>query len=143
MGNIENAKSHGNNSNAMAKINDNIFCSGGENTYLYLVSVNPVQIIQKLILFEDNFEKITFVHNSGDGFIFSSYQYSIIQFKIIKDEDDNYIKLEKFDSIDCGVYNEAIITTDDGKIFYKTKVENIDDYFNKTNLFLNEYKKLN
>ena len=48
LGNIDNATSHGNNSNAMAKINDNIFCSGGENTYLYIVSVNPVHIIQKI-----------------------------------------------------------------------------------------------
>lgn len=97
-----------------------------------------------MILFDNHFEDINFVYtNSDDRFIFTSYNDSIIQFKIIKDEDDNYIKLEKFVSIDCGAYNEFIITTDDGKIFNKTKVENIDDYFNKTNLFLNEYKQLN
>ena len=33
-GNFENCHSHGNNSNSMAKINDNLFCSGG-NYYIY------------------------------------------------------------------------------------------------------------
>ena len=35
LGQIKNAESHGNNSNGMAKINDEIFCSGGNPVYIY------------------------------------------------------------------------------------------------------------
>ena len=65
----------------------------------------------------------------------------IIQYKIITDEDDNFIKLEEFDVIKDGIENEAIITTDEGKIFYEQKIEN-ENLNGKTNFFLYEYKKL-
>ena len=45
LGSISNVESHGSNSNGMAKINNNIFCSGGEKGYIYIVSVDPIQII--------------------------------------------------------------------------------------------------
>ena len=41
LGEIKNAESHGENSNGMAKINDNIFCSGVDNSFIYIVSVLP------------------------------------------------------------------------------------------------------
>ena len=50
LGQINNVNSHGNNSNGMAKINDNIFCSGGKNCSIYVISVEPIQVIQTIIL---------------------------------------------------------------------------------------------
>ena len=141
LGQIDNARSHGSNSNGMVKINDNIFCSGGEHGFIYVVSVEPVQVIQKMNLdLEENWHYVLFLHKSIDEFIFTSIGDEIIQFKIIKDEEGNYIRLEQFNIIEDGSYNSAIITTEDGKIFYKRKIEN---YNENTYLFLTKYKQLN
>lgn len=140
LGQIKNAVSHGNNSNAMAKINDEIFCSGGKPGYIYIVQVNPVNIIQKIILNQDSFSYIRFLHNSGDGFIFTSIQDEIIQYKIINDEEGNFIELEEFDVIKDGLDCKSVITTDNGKIFY---TQNFNGHYNysKINFFLADYKK--
>ena len=138
LGQIKNAVSHGKNSNGMAKINDEIFCSGGKPGYIYLVQVNPVNIIQKIIL--SRFSYIHFLHNSGDGFIFTCVRDEIIQYKIIIDEEGNFIELEEFDIIKDGSYCKAIITTEDGKIFYTQNIENQNNY-GKYNFFLTDYKK--
>ena len=135
LGDIEEVESHGSNSNGMAKINDNFFCSGGQNGFIYIVSVNPLQITQKIVLEEDS-SYVHFLHNSNDGFIFTSLGDEIIQYRIINDEDNNFIKLEKFEVIEDGENNNAIITTDDGKIFYHQ--ESQDD---KLNLGLFKYKQ--
>ena len=123
----------------MAKINDNIFCSGGIKSFIYIVSVEPVQIIQKIILNNNmnNLDYVLFLHNSNDGFIFTSFEEKIIQLKIINDEEGNFIKLQKFDEIEDSLINEAIATTNDGKIFYEIKSKNVE----KLNFCLINYKK--
>ena len=123
----------------MAKINNNIFCSGGEKGFLYIVSVEPLQVIQKLSFYNDNWPFIHFIYNSNDGFIFTSVGDWIIQYEIVTDDDGCFIKLEEFDCIKDGYNNSAIITTNDGKILYKQKMEKTTI---KTNLFLANYKKL-
>jgi len=60
----------------------------------------------------------------------------IFQYKIIGDEDNNFIRIKKLDEIECDVYNSAIITNGHGKIFYK---QNFEGSFDETNLFLAEY----
>ena len=142
IGQITNAVSHGNNSNGMTKINDEIFCSGGEPAYIYIVQINPVRIIQKIILSQDLYSCVRFLHNSGDGFIFTSIKDKIIQYKIITDEEGDFIELQEFDVIKDGLNCKAVITTDDGKIFYTQKIDGQNDY-NKYNFFLTEYKKPN
>ena len=52
IGKIENCYSHGNNSNGMAKINDKLFCSGGKNSFIYIICVDPVELKQKINLDE-------------------------------------------------------------------------------------------
>ena len=69
LGEISNVESHGEDSNGMAKINDKLFCSGGKNGFIYIVSVEPIRIIQKIRLSEYSYVK--FLHNSNDGFIFA------------------------------------------------------------------------
>ena len=125
----------------MVKINDKTFCSGGEHCCIYIVSIEPIQVIQKIMLEEeDSWNFIHFLIKSNDGFIFTSSEDEIIQYKIIKDEDDNFIKLEKFDIIKDAFYNHTVAITEDHKIFYKQKIDNFEG---KTNLFLTKYKQLN
>ena len=94
LGIVTNVESHGSNSNGMAKINDKIFCSGGNKRFLYIVSVEPVQIIQKINLGlggDDEFGIIRFICNSNDGFIFTSPEDEIIQYKIVYDKNGNLL----------------------------------------------------
>ena len=140
LGQINNVESQESNSNGMVKINDNIFCSGGEKCYIYIVSAEPVQVIQKINLkYNAVFDYIRFLHKSCDEFIFTSIGKIIIQYKIVKDEDNNFIKLEKFNTIEDGDYHSAIITTEDGKIFYNQKFDNPG---HNIKLILNKYKQL-
>ena len=139
LGKIKNVESHGNNSNGMARINDNLFCSGGRCGFFYIVSIEPVQLIQKINFEYNNLSRIRFMHRSYDGFIFTCIEDEIIQYKIIYNEDGNFIKLEMYNIIDdTGDEIEDIFTTDDGRIFYcqENKNENGKDIF-----FLTEYKK--
>ena len=137
-GQIKNAESHGGNSNGMTKINDNIFCSGGKSGFIYIVSVEPVQVIQKIMLGIGPTNKVGFLYRSNDGFIFTSFRGKIFQLKIINDEDGNFIKLQNFDVIDDGANSdEPIITTNDGKIFYKQINKNSNG---KSTFFLTNYK---
>lgn len=123
----------------MAKINNNLFCSGKEKGFLYIISVEQVQVIQKLFFYNDNLTFIHFIYNSNDGFIFTCIGDEIIQYKIVTDDNGCFIKLEEFDCIKDDDNNSAIITTNGGKILYKQKIENKDI---KINLFLASYKKL-
>ena len=76
------------------------------------------------------------MHNSNNGFIFTSLEDKIIQLKIINDSEGNCINLEKFDEIENSDNNNAIITTNDGKIFYISK--NLGDYLYDKTLFVLE-----
>ena len=67
-------------------------------------------------------------------------QDEIIQYKIITDEEGNFIELEEFDIIKGCYICKAVITTDDGKILYTQKIEGQNNY-SKINLFLTDYKK--
>ena len=135
LGVISNAESQGSNSNGMAKINDKMFCSGGKNYYIYIVDINPVQLIQKIKLVKDeSLTTISFVHMSNSGYLFTSYNNKIIQFKVCKDENNNFIELEEiFILEDKEEGSSQIITTDDGKIFYQQKGHNFGLRFYFTN----------
>jgi hypothetical protein len=86
LGIINNCESHGNNSNGMAKINDRLFCSGGKEYFIYIVCVEPIQLLQKIKIGEGRLnDYIHFLHVSNKGFLFTSDGNNIIQFKIITD----------------------------------------------------------
>ena len=42
---VTNVQNHGNNSNGMAKINDNLFCVAGKNSFIFIVSIELVKIL--------------------------------------------------------------------------------------------------
>ena len=139
LGKIKNVESHGGNSNGMARINDNLFCSGGRYGFIYIVSIEPLQLIQKIYFKENTLSKVRFLHRSYDGFIFTSFRDDIIQYKVIYNEDGNFINLEIYNIInDIGDDNQAIFTTDDGKIFYSQKNTNRQG---RDSFVLTEYKK--
>ena len=135
LGVISNAESQGSNSNGMAKINDRIFCSGGKNYYIYIIGVNPVQMIQKIKLVKnESLSTISFMHMSNSGYLFTSYNNKIIQFKVCKDENNNFIELEEIFTLeDKEEGSSSIITTDNGKIFYQQKRNNFGICFYFTN----------
>lgn len=135
LGTINNVESHGSNSNGMAKINENIFCSCGRYYYIYIISVEPIQLIQKIeINNSKSYNCLSFLLFDPRGYIFTSYDSYIMQYKIITDEYNNFSELQLFDTID-NKYNgsKAIITTDDGKIFYQIESE-------KQRFFLTPFK---
>lgn len=135
IGTIKNVESHGNNSNGMVKINDRLFCSGSKNYFIYIVCVEPVQLIQKIKLInEKTLDYIKCLNISNNGFLFAAYEEKILQFKIINDENNNFVELEKFDMIrNKEKGSEAFITTNDGKIFYQIK-------HYKTRFYLSSFK---
>ena len=138
LGKIKNVESHSSNSNGMVKINNNLFCSGGRCGFIYIVSIEPVQLIQKIYFKDNTLSKVRFLHRSYDGFIFTSIDDVIIQYKVIYNKEGNFIKLEIYNIINDIEYNNAIFTTDDGKIFYKQKNRNGQG---GDSFFLTEYKK--
>ena len=134
LGTIDNVESHGNSSNGMAKINDRLFCSCGKNYFIYIVSVEPIQLIQKIKIMEnDDYTNLIFLY-INKGYLFTSYNKNIIQFKIIYDDDNNFVEIKKTDIIqNKSSGSKAIITTEDDKIFYQVDSD-------KVKLFLTPFK---
>ena len=110
----------------MAKINDRLFCSGGKDYLVYVISIEPIQLIQKIKILENNdYTNLTFLY-INNGYFFTSYKENIIEFKIIYDEDNNFIEFKKIDIIQNKEYgSKAMITTYDKKIFYQIKKKKV------------------
>jgi len=118
---LTNIKSHDCSSNGLAKINDNLVCSATENLF-YIISIEPLQIVQKIRMNSERIFTIFYLYVTLDNFLYCKGDYqSIIQYKIIKDQNNNFIEL-----IETGKYNndlrntsfeKAILPFDDGRIF--------------------------
>ena len=126
LGIINNVESQGNSSNGMAKINDRLFCSGGKDYFVYVISIEPIQLIQKIKILENNdYTNLIFLY-INNGYFFTSYKENIIEFKIIYDEDNNFVEFKKIDIIQNKEYeSKAMITTYDKKIFYQIKKKKV------------------
>ena len=90
---------------------------------IYVVCVEPVQLIQKIKLVSENsLCNITCLCMNDNGFLFASYGENIEQLKVINDIKNNYIEFKEFDMIkNKESQSEAIVLTDEGKIFYQIK----------------------
>ena len=130
LGEIINVESNGNNSNGMSKINDRLFVSCGKGSFIYIVCVDPIQLIQKIeLITKDRWSFSNFVH-INNGFLFTLFRDNIMQYKIITDENNNFIEFKETDIIKNNESGcKAITTTDDGKIFYQIKGNNLRFYF--------------
>ena len=120
IGTIYNCYSHGNNSNGMAKINDKIFCSGG-NAFIYIVSVEPIELLQKIDLKEYFYGKVIFTY-VFNNYLFSAIGDNIIKFRINKEHQKDLVEYNKHEIIINNFNYEkcyAIAIIDEEKIFYE------------------------
>ena len=117
IGELENIGTHGNSSNGLCKINDKLVCSGSKDQF-YVICIDPIQVIQKYII---NNDTIYYIYSTNENYIYCSYgEYGIIQYKILFDEDNNFIELfeiDKYNIKDNSLNEEAILPFDDGRIF--------------------------
>ena len=133
LGELTNIATHGSSSNGLGKINDNIVCSGGKE-YISIISIEPLQEIQKIMTIEKysilyiNVNKV-----NNNNYLYMKGYHSIIQYKIINDEDNNFVELiELFNTSNkYDATQKAILTFDDGRIFF---CENKGDH-NYLNLY--------
>ena len=130
IGELVNVQTHGSSSNALSKINDHLVCSCGYNKF-YIICIQPLQIIQIFPFAFNN--TIYYSYATKDNYLYISGQYQeILQYKIIKDEDDNFveiIEIGKYDNmIKENTYNKAILPFDDGRIFFIEEKEGLNQY---------------
>ena len=123
---IDNVERHGYNSNAMAKINEKFFCSGGGldlDLLFYIICIEPCQVVKKIKLNDPNPKSfITCLHMNEKGFLFVSCGEKIIQYKVNIDNNNNIVELKEVLCIsDKNMESRDIVTTKDGKIFYQIK----------------------
>jgi WD40 repeat protein len=121
IGELSNIRVIGISSNSLEKLNDNLVCSTAIN-FFYIISIEPLQIIQKVKINSDKFTQIFYIYATKDNYLYCKGEYqSIIQYKIIKDEDNNFIELKEIGKFRYGnniCFEKAILPFDDGRIFY-------------------------
>ena len=121
IGELSNIRVVGISSNSLEKLNDNLVCSTAIN-FFYIISIEPLQIIQKVKINSDKFTQIFYIYATKDNYLYCKGEYqSIIQYKIIKDEDNNFIELKEIGKFRYGnniCFEKAILPFDDGRIFY-------------------------
>ena len=127
---IGDVESHGYNSNAMAKINDKYFCSGGMDMLFYIICIEPMGIVKKIKLNDiESTTYITCINVSENGFLFVSYGENIQQYKINIDEINNNIELKEIDLIENKKEeSKCIATIKNGKLFYQVKAHDLKFY---------------
>ena len=117
LGELENIGTHGKSSNGLCKINDKLVCSGSDE-YFYVICIDPIQVIQKHII---NNYTIYYMYSTNENYLYCNYgRYGIIQFKILFDENNNFVELMeigKYYREDNSINEKAILPFDDGRIF--------------------------
>ena len=122
-GELINIQSQGNSSNSLAKINENLVCSAANNNLFYIISIEPLQIIQKIKINSEKNITIFYIYITKDGYLYCKGEYqTIIQYKIIYDDENNFVELVEIGKYNNGVhkisYEKAILPFDDGRIFF-------------------------
>ena len=116
IGQLNKIKSLASSSNDLSKINDNIVCLGS-NSRFYIISIIPLQIIQKIIIPSST---VYFIYITKD-YIYCKGNKSIVQYKIINGNSNNFVEIKQIDKIDYDNEHKAILPLDDGRIFYIEK----------------------
>jgi WD40 repeat protein len=122
--------SHGNSSNGLAKINDNIVCSGSKE-FLFVLSIIPLQVIQKISM--NIYKNIYFVYTTKDNYLYCKGDSSINQYRIIKDDNNNFIELFEIWKYPINGRSflddeKAIASFDDGRIFFVENKNGVSYY---------------
>ena len=133
LGELKNTITHGNSSNGLAKINDNLVCSGGK-TLFYIISIEPLQIVQKIIL--EEYLTVEFMHITKDHYLYCNTFGGISQYKLINDENNNFIELIKIGDYSLKDYYQNYYITkkislplDDGRIVLISEIKGILYYY--------------
>lgn len=126
-GELKNVKSHGSSSNGLSLINDNLVCSSSSEGILYIISVEPIQVIQKIKNKENNLIYYNYITKNNYLYFTERYDY-ISQYKVLFNEENEFVEIVKI-----GEYNvnsqKAILPFDDGRIFFKESRKNQKDRF--------------
>ena len=130
IGELKDAATHGNSSNGLAKINDKVVCSASKKVF-YIICVEPLQIIQKIC---NNFIEITYLYITNDNYLYCKQENNnFIQYKIICDEESNFIELNELGIYCLGDYvwnnDKSILPLDDGRIILKVKNNDTHYYY--------------
>ena len=120
IGELSNIKTHGNTSNGIAKIDDNLVCC---NSYdiINIISIEPLQIIQKILINneDDYVYSPKYIYITKDNYLYVNGYERIIQYKIKKDENNYFNELiENGNYINENLNRNAIAPLDDGRVFY-------------------------
>ena len=123
-----NLSSHGSSSNGLCKINDNIICCGGDYVFT-IISIVPLQVILKIPLNSI----VYFTYVTKNNYIYCKDKNCFIQFKIIKDDENNFLEIKKIGEYTLREKNfysvsKAILPFDDGRIFFIEEQENYEFY---------------
>ena len=108
-----NLKSHGYSTNGLCKINDKLICSV-DRKFLFIICIAPLQVIQKI--FTKNYS-IYNISATKEDYLYYTDTNCIAQYKIIKDEDNNFIELVEIDKYQKYIKEAPILPFDDGRIF--------------------------
>ena len=124
IGQLEKIKPQGNSSNTLSKINNNTVCLGSNNL-LYIISISPLQVLQKIIIYSSS---VYFVYVTKENYIYCKGNNNILQYKIINDKDNNFIELLEIGKFNYSFQNRAILPLDDGRIFFEIQEESYNYY---------------
>ena len=113
-------ESHGDSSNGLAKINDNIVCLASKE-FLFVVNIIPLEVIQ--IISMNVYKQINYVFTTKDNYLYCKGDGSINQYRIIKDEKNNFIEVFEickypYNDKTCIYEEKAIAPFNDGRIFF-------------------------
>ena len=123
IGELMNIQSHGNGSNGLTRLNDKLVCLASDSNSFYIICIEPLEIIQKINIYSEKYTTIFYLYSTKDNYLYCKGEYqSIIQYKIVKDEDDNFVELKEIGIYNKGIhfssYEKAILPFDDGRIFF-------------------------
>ena len=117
IGQLNKIKYHGNISNDLSKINDNIICLGSNNCF-YIISIIPLQILQKIIYSSS----VYFLYiTKENNYIYCKGNQCILQYEIYNDKNNNYIEIKEIGKILNDDENLAILPLDDERVLYIEK----------------------
>ena len=129
IGELKDIGTHGYSSNGLARINDKVVCSASKKEF-YVICIEPLQIIQKIT---NDFYEITYLYITNDNYLYCKQtSNSFIQYKIICDEECNFVELNELGSYDLEenfwINDKTILPLDDGRIILKVKNRNSSWY---------------
>ena len=116
IGELKNIGTHGETSNGLCKINDKLVCSCAKG-HFYIICIDPIQVIQEHII---NDITLYYIYSTNNNYIYCYYDDNkIIQYKILFDEDNNFIELleiDKYSEKGNSFNQNAILPFEDGRI---------------------------